>query len=96
MYIIKGSPQNKETMRLAESIRAKREIEARSNNYGFIPEFKNKMNFIEYMNSVSKDKNYSSKCLFRCCINWVKKFDSGRSNISAINEVCDFYVFSFI
>ena len=86
MYLEKDSPQNKETLRLAESVRAKREIEARSAQYGFIPEFKSKVNFIDYLNSVAKEKSYSSRSLTRSCVNWIKKFDKGTKNVSAIDE----------
>ena len=47
--------QNKENLKLAESIKAKRELEIKNGNYGFTNEFKKQTNFIEYFkNLVSK------------------------------------------
>lgn len=40
--------QNKETKKLAESIKAKREIEIKEGRYGFTADFKTKANFIDY------------------------------------------------
>ncbi len=40
--------QNKDTKKLAESIKAKREIEIKEGRYGFNADFKAKANFIEY------------------------------------------------
>jgi len=47
--------QNKENLKLAKSIQAKRELEIKNGNYGFTNEFKKQTNFIEYFkNLVSK------------------------------------------
>lgn len=47
--------QNKENLKLAESIKAKRELEKKNGTYGFTNEFKKQTNFIEYFkNLVSK------------------------------------------
>ncbi|MCZ2101286.1 MAG: site-specific integrase [Chitinophagales bacterium] len=47
--------QNKENLKLAESIKAKRELEIKNGVYGFTNEFKKQTNFIEYFkNLVSK------------------------------------------
>ena len=46
---------NKENIKLAESIKAKRELEIKNGSYGFTNEFKKQTNFIEYFkNLVSK------------------------------------------
>ena len=46
---------NKENLKLAESIKAKRELEIKNGSYGFTNEFKKQTNFIEYFkNLVSK------------------------------------------
>jgi len=86
MYLVKDSPHNKEILRLAESIRAMKEIEARSIQYGFVPESKSKVNIVDYLFNVSKEKNFSSRCLTRSCSNWIKKFDKGNRNVAAIDE----------
>lgn len=47
---------NKETLKLAESIKVKRELEIRNGEYGFKTEFKQKANFIDYFQSVVEQK----------------------------------------
>ena len=47
---------NKETLKLAESIKAKRELEIKNGEYGFKTEFKQKANFIDYFQSVVEQK----------------------------------------
>jgi integrase/recombinase XerD len=51
---------NKETLQLAESIRAKRELEIRSGEYGFSSGFKTNTNFIQYFKQEA-EKRYQSK-----------------------------------
>ncbi len=49
--------QNKEYLELANSIRAKRELEIKNGEYGFTPDFKNAVNFIDYFQTqVEKHK----------------------------------------
>lgn len=48
--------QNKENLKLAESIKAKRELEIKNGNYGFINEFKKQTNFIEYFKNLVSQK----------------------------------------
>lgn len=43
---------NKQTLRLAESIRAKRQLEIQNKQYGFTSDFKQDTNFIEYFKSL--------------------------------------------
>ena len=52
---------NKETLRLAESIRAKRQLELQSARHGFVPSFKKRANFVAYFESIAmkkKDKDW--------------------------------------
>jgi integrase len=48
--------QNKENKSLAESIKAKRELEIKNNTYGFTSDFKLQTNFIEYFQSLVDNK----------------------------------------
>lgn len=48
--------QNKENLNLAESIKAKRELEIKNGTYGFTNEFKKNTNFIEYFKSLVNKK----------------------------------------
>ncbi len=79
--------QNKEILRLAESIRAKREIELRNAHYGFTPEHNSKIDFIDYMTKVGNTKNTSNRKRFESCLNYVRKFAKGGIRVSAINEI---------
>ncbi|HMS29266.1 MAG TPA: site-specific integrase [Saprospiraceae bacterium] len=48
--------QNKENLKLAESIKAKRELEIKNGSYGFTNEFKRQTNFIEYFTNLVNKK----------------------------------------
>ena len=48
--------QNKENLNLAESIKAKRELEIKNGTYGFTNEFKKQTNFIEYFRNLVNKK----------------------------------------
>lgn len=62
LYLIDkpGNPidkkDNKEKLRLAESIKAKRELEIKNGVYGFTNDFKRQTNFIEYFKSLVSKK----------------------------------------
>jgi len=51
--------QNKEILSLAESIRAKTELEIKNGLYGFTNEFKQDTNFIQYFRQLAEKKNDS-------------------------------------
>ncbi len=48
--------QNKENLKLAESIKAKRELEIKNGTYGFTNEFKRQTNFIQYFTNLVRKK----------------------------------------
>jgi|WetSurMetagenome_2_1015567.scaffolds.fasta_scaffold06003_6 integrase len=54
IHLTKDRQQNKELKELAESIRAKRQLEMQSNSYGVSPHFKKKVNFLEYFRQTYK------------------------------------------
>ena len=47
---------NKEMLQLAESIKAQREIDIQSGQYGFNSKVKSKANFIEYFNKLTEKR----------------------------------------
>mgnify|MGYP001208081138 CR=1 FL=1 len=51
--------QNKETLSLAKSIKAKRELEIKNGLYGFINEFKQSTNFIDYFTDQMENRKQS-------------------------------------
>ena len=48
LYLAKDKDANKETLRLANAIRAKRELEIVSSQHNFIPPHKKKIDFVKY------------------------------------------------
>ena len=53
----KDRKQNKETLQLAENIRAKRQLEIQSFAHGAVPQFKRQANFIAYFAQLAEKKN---------------------------------------
>ncbi len=65
LYIVKAKTplvriSNKETYKLAESIRAKRQLEFQNGTYGFTSEFKQNTNFIEYFKKLTEERKAST------------------------------------
>jgi len=58
--------ENKELKRLAEQIRANREIETLNDNYGFSPEFKKQVYIVTYAKKVIEEKSLSKEHVY----NW--------------------------
>lgn len=85
LYLTKDKLQNKETMRLAESIRAKRELELQNSEHGFIPTFKKRVNFVEYFELIVKDKPKTEKA-WPNTLRYLKEFTKGHIQFAAINE----------
>jgi integrase len=56
IYLTTDRQKNKEARELAESIRAKRELEYKTGDYGFSPQFKKKVNFLEYFKQCFEEK----------------------------------------
>lgn len=94
MYLTKGnSPterhNNQETMKLTESIRAKRQLELQSGIYGLVPDFKRKMDFLDYFESLTQkrketDVDYVS---WFSTLKHLKKFiGNNRITVSQIDE----------
>ncbi len=83
LYLTKNKTHNKETLIEAEKILTKRQYELATSDYGLVPEFKKKMNFVEYY------KEYSDTQTFR---RWkanyilLKEFTKGSIQINQVNE----------
>ena len=56
LYLTKDKQTNKETLKLARSITAKRQLELSNSEHGFIPHFKKKANYVEYFQRLAKTK----------------------------------------
>jgi len=84
IQLTKDKEANKEKMRIAESIRAKKEIEILSGDYGLTPKFKKQANFVEYFEKFQKDKGYYST--YYCTLKHLKQFTGGSIKFTQIND----------
>ena len=76
-YLEKGSSENnKELLRLAESIRAKRQLEIQTVKHGFIPGFKKKSNFVKFFEDVVNQKSSTEKVWHGTLVH-LKQFTKG-------------------
>jgi integrase len=84
--------QNKETRYLAESIRAKRQIELQAGVYGFWSQAKRRTDFLAYFRSLAEARkdspnNYEN---WMSAYNYLEKFTKGHCKIGDIDEkFCD-------
>jgi integrase len=85
LYLGKDKTENKDTQKLANSIRAKREIEIQNSEHGFIPAFKKRLNFVEYFEKQAKSKPAHEKNWFSC-LKHLNDFTKGHIQFSAVNE----------
>ena len=60
IYLKKGSTDaNRESLKLAEQIRANRELELQSAAHGLVPNFKRRADLIKYFEKIGKEKEAS-------------------------------------
>jgi integrase len=87
LHLESGSTQevkklNRETLLLAENIRAKRQIELENGEHGFIPKFKRSANFVEYFLSLVPTKHRSWKTVSQHLTDYTK----GSLSFSQLDE----------
>jgi len=82
--LTKDKESNKEKMRIAESIRAKKELEILSSSHGLTPRFKKKANFVEYFEKFTNEKKSTTNYINT--LNHLKKFTGGTIKFLHINE----------
>jgi len=90
LYLFKGTNTatkvaNNETLVLAETITAKRQIEINHSEYGLIPKFKREADFVEYFKTIGKRKGRSVK-IWENTLNHLKTFTGGKVTFKNINE----------
>ena len=56
LYLAKDKQANKETLAIADSIAAKRQLEISYDSHGFTPKFKKNADFIEYFDKLPRPK----------------------------------------
>jgi len=85
LYLGKDRSANRETMRLAESIRAMRELELNSRPHGFIPHFKQRVDFVTYFEKIGATKNPANTS-WRNTLMHLKAYTGGTLRLSAVDE----------
>lgn len=86
LYLTKDKHSNKEILKLAEGIRAKKELELLNSENGFIPSFKKNINFVDYFyNQTYKEGKPKAKTYF-CAYVHLNNFTKGHIKFANINE----------
>jgi len=86
LYLSKDRTHNKEVLKLAESIRAKRELEINTQEYGFVPSFKKRIRFVDYFESIARKKEPGKIKSYLSTLAHMKRWGKGDIPLSAINE----------
>src|SRR5690606_39007384 len=78
---------NKETLQLAENIRAKRQIEIQAGNYGFLStKLKAETDFVQYFKQIVETKTGDNKNGWQTAFNYFEMFTGGKLTLSNLNE----------
>lgn len=94
LYLSKGNnpldrQSNKETLKLAENIRAKRQLAIQGGTYGFVPEFKKRTDYLEYFETLTQKRkeNDIDFSAWMSCLKHLRLFiGKSRVTISEIDE----------
>lgn len=77
---------NKETLELAENIKAKRQLEIQQEDFGFLSSTKKKADFIAYFASLADKRTGTNSDNWASALNYLKDFAGGRVKFVDINE----------
>jgi len=78
---------NKETLQLAENIRAKRQIEIQAGDYGFLnAKLKAETDFVQYFKQIVETKTGGNKNGWQTAFNYFEMFTGGKLTLSNLNE----------
>ena len=90
LYLEKNKAHNKETLALAESIRAKKQLELQSEDYDYTPNHKKKADLLALVDKVIKDKEYTETVRgihnYKATKKHLKGFMKGTSRVHTLNE----------
>jgi integrase len=95
IYLTDDRQANKESLKLAESIKAKMIIDLQNSEHGFIPAFKKKANFIDYFEKKAKERSAAKKDAGRfyaidgtyyCALKHLKDYAGKSIHFGAIDE----------
>ncbi|MBU2268148.1 MAG: site-specific integrase [Bacteroidetes bacterium] len=76
---------NKETLYLAENIKAQRQLEVQNAKYGFISDKQRNGDFIEYFKMLASKRRGSNSNNWSSALNYLEKFTGGAVKFSQIN-----------
>lgn len=71
LYLTGDRQNDKEVRQLAESVKAKRQLEIQNNAHGFVPKFKRKANFVEYFRKYAKKFKDKGNDTYQSVLNYV-------------------------
>lgn len=77
---------NKEIKDLAESIRAKRQLQIHEGKFGFLSTSKQKTNFVDYFNDLADKRTGSNSDNWYSALNYLDDFTGGSLPFSELNE----------
>lgn len=84
IHLTKDRESNREKMRIAESIRAQKELEILSGAHGLTPGFKKRSNFVEYFLKFTNENKSTTN--YTNTLNHLKKFTGGTIKFIDIND----------
>ena len=86
LRLTKDKENNKEVLKLANKIRATKELEYQNYQHGFIPAYKTKINFVEYFQKITEERDRRNSKVYKNTLNYLKKFTKNSIQIGQINE----------
>ena len=86
VYLTGDKFTDKETVKLAETVCAQRQLELSNSEHGFIPHFKKKANFVDYFERLVLDKPKTEKA-WRNTLKHLKDYTGGHIRFVAVTDV---------
>lgn len=86
LRLTKDKDNNKEVLKLANNIRAKKELEYQSFQNGFVPAHYSKINFVEYFEKMANERDRKNCKVYKNTLNYVKSFTKNYIQVSQIDE----------
>jgi len=85
LYLTKDKTASKETLKLAQNIQAKTQLEIQHSEHGFVPHFKKKANFVDYFERLAQGKP-KDESAWTNTLKHLQAFTSGRIQFSAVTD----------
>jgi len=85
LYLTKDKTASKGTLELAKAIQAKRLVEIQNSEYGFVPHFKKKANFVDYFERLVQGKP-KDESPWNSTLKHLQDFTSARIQFSAVTD----------